>query len=105
MPAIALALAHALGLTTLETQVALAHAAVPTATSAYILAQRMNGRGAPVALIDLDGDAARRADAAALARAARLSSDPSRRWRRVSRHAAAEHCDRHDNVADAVYLR
>ena len=51
MPAIALALAHALGLSVLETQVALAHAAVPTATTAYILAQRMNGRGAPVALI------------------------------------------------------
>ena len=51
MPAIALALAHAFGLSTLETQVALAHAAVPTATTAYILAQRMNGRGAPVALI------------------------------------------------------
>ena len=51
MPAIALALAHAMALTTVETQVALAHASVPTATSAYILAARMNGRGAPVALI------------------------------------------------------
>ncbi|MEO8487495.1 MAG: AEC family transporter [Betaproteobacteria bacterium] len=51
MPAIALALAHTFGLSALETQVAIAHASVPTATSAYILAQRMNGRGAPVALI------------------------------------------------------
>jgi predicted permease len=55
MPAIALALAYALGLSTLATQVAMAHAAVPTATSAYILAQRMNGRGAPVALIVSSG--------------------------------------------------
>ena len=55
MPAIALGLAHALGLGTVETQVALAHAAVPTATSAYILAQRMNGQGAPVALIVSSG--------------------------------------------------
>ncbi|CAG0949154.1 hypothetical protein BURK1_00088 [Burkholderiales bacterium] len=51
LPAMALALAHALALTALETQVALAHASVPTATSAYILAARMNGRGAPVALV------------------------------------------------------
>lgn len=51
MPAFALGLAHALALNGLETKVAIAHAAVPTATSAYILAARMNGRGAPVALI------------------------------------------------------
>lgn len=51
MPALALAIAHALSLGALETKVAIAHAAVPTATSAYILAARMNGRGAPVALI------------------------------------------------------
>ena len=51
MPALALAIAHALSLGALETRVAIAHAAVPTATSAYILAARMNGRGAPVALI------------------------------------------------------
>ena len=50
-PAIALVLARALGLTATETAVALAHASVPTATSAYILAARMNGQGAPVALI------------------------------------------------------
>lgn len=54
-PAIALAAAHALGLSTLEMRVALAHASVPTATSAYILAARMNGRGAPVALIVSSG--------------------------------------------------
>jgi predicted permease len=50
-PAIALVLARSLGLTATETAVALAHASVPTATSAYILAARMNGQGAPVALI------------------------------------------------------
>jgi predicted permease len=55
MPALALALAHALSLSPLETKVAIAHAAVPTATSAYILAARMNGRGAPVALIISSG--------------------------------------------------
>jgi predicted permease len=55
MPAIALGLAHVMRLGGVETQVALAHAAVPTATSAYILAQRMNGRGAPVALIVSSG--------------------------------------------------
>jgi branched-chain amino acid transport system permease protein len=49
--------AHALKLSALETQIALAHAAAPTATSAYILAQRMNGRGAPVALIISSGTA------------------------------------------------
>ncbi|HQU49527.1 MAG TPA: AEC family transporter [Casimicrobiaceae bacterium] len=50
-PAIAFGAARALGLPLLETQIALVHASVPTATSAYILASRMNGRGAPVALI------------------------------------------------------
>ena len=57
MPAIALGLAYMLGLSPLETQIALTHAAAPTATSAYILAQRMNGRGAPVALIISTGTA------------------------------------------------
>ena len=51
MPAIALVAARALALSPLELQVAMTQAAVPTATSAYILAARMNGRGAPVALI------------------------------------------------------
>jgi predicted permease len=51
MPAIAWALAHGLGLAPLETRVAIAVAAVPTATSAYILATQMGGAGAPVALI------------------------------------------------------
>lgn len=55
LPAIAWAVAIALGLSHLETQVALVHASVPTATSAYILASRMNGRGAPVALIISSG--------------------------------------------------
>ncbi|MCE7878068.1 MAG: AEC family transporter, partial [Betaproteobacteria bacterium PRO3] len=50
-PAIAFTAARALGLSALETQIAIVHASVPTATSAYILAARMNGRGAPVALI------------------------------------------------------
>ncbi len=51
MPAIAYGTAQALKLAPLEVQVALVHASVPTATSAYILASRMNGRGAPVALV------------------------------------------------------
>jgi malonate transporter and related proteins len=51
VPAIAWALAHALGLAPVERQVAVIMAAVPTATSAYILAMQMNGAGAPVALL------------------------------------------------------
>ncbi len=51
MPALALFLAHALDLPLLERQMAVMMAAVPTATSAYILANQMNGRGAPVALL------------------------------------------------------
>jgi predicted permease len=54
-PAMAFALAHALKLAPVETQVALVHASVPTATSAYILASRMGGRGAPVALVISSG--------------------------------------------------
>ena len=55
MPAIAFLAARALALSPLEMQVAMTQAAVPTATSAYILAARMNGRGAPVALIVSSG--------------------------------------------------
>lgn len=55
MPAIAFTLGRALKLTALEAQVAIVHASVPTATSAYILASRMNGRGAPVALVISSG--------------------------------------------------
>ena len=51
MPAMALALAHIAGLSPLERQVAVAMAAVPTATSAYILATQMGGNGAAVALL------------------------------------------------------
>ena len=51
LPAIAFVLAHAFGLSTLERQVAVLLAAVPTAPSSYILAMQMNGRGAPVALL------------------------------------------------------
>jgi malonate transporter and related proteins len=51
LPAMALLLAHGAGLSPLERQVAVAMAAVPTATSAYILATQMNGQGAPVALL------------------------------------------------------
>jgi predicted permease len=51
MPALALVLAHRLGLSPLESRVALIMAAVPTATSAYILATQMGAAGAPVALI------------------------------------------------------
>ncbi len=55
LPAIALALSHALGLSVPERQVAVMMAAVPTATSAYILAMQMNGVGAPVALLISSG--------------------------------------------------
>jgi len=55
LPAVALALAHVFGLSVLERQVAVIMAAVPTATSAYILAMQMNGVGAPVALLISSG--------------------------------------------------
>ncbi len=55
LPAIAYALAHAVGLSPLERQFSVAMAAVPTATSAYILATQMGGQGAPVALIISSG--------------------------------------------------
>lgn len=55
VPAIAWALARVLGLSPIEATVALVHASAPTATSAYILASRMNGRGAPVASIVTSG--------------------------------------------------
>ena len=51
LPAIAFALAYALALTPLERRMAVVMAAVPTATSAYILAVQMNGPGPPVALL------------------------------------------------------
>ena len=49
MPAIALALIHALGLTGVPATVVLLFAALPTASSAYILASRMGGHATPVA--------------------------------------------------------
>lgn len=49
MPAIALAAARHIGLVGIHFDVALAFAALPTASSAYILAQRMGGDGARVA--------------------------------------------------------
>jgi malonate transporter len=55
LPAVAYALAHAVGLSPLERQIAVAMAAVPTATSAYILAAQMGGQGAPVALVISSG--------------------------------------------------
>jgi predicted permease len=55
LPAIAVALAQALGLSGLERQIAVTLAAVPTATSAYILAMQMNRVGAPVALLISSG--------------------------------------------------
>jgi hypothetical protein len=55
LPAIAYALANLAGLTAVERQVAVIMAAVPTATSAYILAVQMNGVGAPVALLVSSG--------------------------------------------------
>jgi len=49
MPVAAILLARQLGLTGLHYDIALAFAALPTASSAYILAQRMGGDGAGVA--------------------------------------------------------
>jgi len=51
LPAIAYALAAPFGLSAFERQVAVLFAAVPTATSAYVLAMQMGGAGAPVALL------------------------------------------------------
>ena len=51
VPAVALALAYTLGLSPLERQIAVALAAVPTASSAYILAVQMHGNGAAAALL------------------------------------------------------
>jgi predicted permease len=51
LPAIALALAHAIGLPPTERTIAVVMAAVPTAPSAYILAAQMAGQGKPVALL------------------------------------------------------
>ena len=51
LPAIAYGLSGVLGLGVVERQVAVILAAVPTATSAYILAVQLNGVGAPVALL------------------------------------------------------
>jgi malonate transporter and related proteins len=55
LPAIAFALARYLDLDPLALRVAVIMAAVPTATSAYILAMQMNGVGAPVALLISSG--------------------------------------------------
>jgi len=55
LPALALGLSHALGLAAGERQVAVIMAAVPPATSAYILAVQMNAPGAPVALLISSG--------------------------------------------------
>jgi predicted permease len=49
MPAVALLLIRWIGLTGIHADMALAFAALPTASSAYILAQRMGGDGARVA--------------------------------------------------------
>ena len=55
LPALAFALAALFGLSTVERQMAVLLAAVPTAPSAYILAMQMNGQGAPVALLISSG--------------------------------------------------
>lgn len=55
LPAIAYGLSAVLGLGVAERQVAVILAAVPTATSAYILAMQMSGVGAPVALLISSG--------------------------------------------------
>jgi hypothetical protein len=51
LPALALAFAHLFGLDATQTTIAVAMAAVPTATSAYVLAVQMGAPGAPVALL------------------------------------------------------
>ncbi|CAN5309593.1 AEC family transporter [soil metagenome] len=51
LPAIALGVGLALGLAGLQLQIAVLSAAMPTASSAYILAQRMGGDGRVVALL------------------------------------------------------
>jgi malonate transporter len=55
LPALAYLLSDALGPSSTERQVAVIMAAVPTATSAYILAVQMNAPGAPVALLISSG--------------------------------------------------
>lgn len=55
LPALAFAFARMAMLSPLETRIAVLMAAVPTATSAYILAVQMNGTGAPVALLITSG--------------------------------------------------
>ena len=49
MPALALALVHLLGLTGTHALIVMLFTALPTASSAYILAARMGGHAAPVA--------------------------------------------------------
>jgi len=51
VPALALLCARLFGLDPVETRVAVAMAAVPTATSAYVLAVQMGAPGAPVAML------------------------------------------------------
>jgi malonate transporter and related proteins len=51
LPAIALALIYAFGLRGVEAQVVMLFAALPTASSAYILAARMGAPAAPVAVL------------------------------------------------------
>ena len=51
LPALALAFARLFGLNAMETTIVVAMAAVPTATSAYVLAVQMGAPGAPVALL------------------------------------------------------
>jgi predicted permease len=55
LPAVAIVLSHALGLSAHERRIAVVMAAVPTAPSAYILAMQMGGVGAPVALLISSG--------------------------------------------------
>jgi hypothetical protein len=51
LPALALACARLFGLNDMETTIVVAMAAVPTATSAYVLAVQMGAPGGPVALL------------------------------------------------------
>ncbi len=88
MPAVALALARALGLSPLETQIAVALAAVPTAPSAYILARADERPTAPGRAAHLERDGDRGSDAAAVDCAGGVTRWQHRRvvadWRRVA---------------------
>src|SRR5437870_12593135 len=81
LPAVALALSRAMGLSPLEQQIAVVMAAVPTATSAYILAVQMKAPGPPVAMLISRRNADRGADAAAVDRDRNLAAIAREKFR------------------------